>query len=117
MQNNSQLKTVASLFRKLGYWETLNALVHDETHGHGTIASITNLQGNIAPEILHTSLQQLFLRHPMLRGTLKKDADGYVVALNANFSDIPIRIITTPNNKNPRGKPRGIKRGAIAPFQ
>lgn len=77
--------------RKLGYWETLNALVHDELQSHGNLVLLATINGVASEHDLNKLLRGLFLRHPALRAVLNKDEDGYyAMSLTALFEDIPV---------------------------
>jgi NRPS condensation-like uncharacterized protein len=79
--------------RKLGFWETGAALLHDQAHGAGTIFSSTTIQGKIDPALLQEALLLMFQRHPLLRATLARETSGFFFVLNGDFASIPIRSI------------------------
>lgn len=88
-----KLPSVEGEGRRLGYWETLNALVH-EVHGHGTLACLMSVAGLVDPEHLRLAMEVLFIRHPLLRSILRTDADGfYIVAPAADFANIDLKVI------------------------
>ncbi len=84
--------TVTGNTRKLGYWETMNAQVH-ELHGHGTIATLVKVTDRIQPEHLEKVVLAIFAKHPLLRCTLKKDQQGYYhLTTNADFANIELEV-------------------------
>lgn len=99
ISKNRELKIAEGNVRRLGYWETLNALVH-EIHGHGTIATLTKVNKRIDPQNLLKAMHAVFTKHPLLRGTLNRDKEGfYTVTTNAFFNNIDYSVIEA-NDEN-----------------
>ena len=71
--------------RKLGYWETLNALVHDHTEGHGNLTCVVRLRMPLALENTRQTLQLLFRRHPLLRATIQAPMVGPEDTTDASY--------------------------------
>lgn len=79
--------------RKLGFWETGQALLHDDAHGAGTIFVATYLRGKVDHVLLRESLHLMFQKHPLLRSTIHRTHKGYFFNLGADFHNIPIHFI------------------------
>ena len=50
--------------RKLGYWETIQALKHDYFHGTGIAVSVNGIKGQIDHNILKKILHRLYQNIP-----------------------------------------------------
>lgn len=81
--------------RPLGYWETLNAVVHDKLSGHGNAACIAELEENICEDKLKQACKILFDSEPLLRSTYILDADHYALSCNAEFDNIEISLASS----------------------
>lgn len=79
--------------RKLGFWESGQALLHDDAAGAGTIFMAAYIHGKVDHVLLRESLHLMFQRHPLLRATLHRTHEGYFFNLSADFHSIPIHFI------------------------
>lgn len=85
--------------RKLGFWESVLCILHDELYGTGIIFNAMHIKGRIDLALLKKALQTLFNKHPLLRATIEKRSDGYYFKLNAEFKKIPIQTIERKNGQ------------------
>ena len=81
--------------RDMGSLEQLADLFHDEAGGSTSVGVLVKVNRLIKFDIFKSAWAVLFNRHPMLRATIRKDADQKCFEFNAHFSDIPIARLTT----------------------
>ncbi len=79
--------------RKLGFWETGAALLHEEASGAGTLFASAHIRGKIDPALLKEALYLLFERHPLLRATIQEEGEELYFRLNADFASIPVLFL------------------------
>lgn len=79
--------------RRLGFFESLAVLSHDELCGTGNICTTAHIQGKIDQQVLLKALQLSYNRHPLLRATIKKKPEAYYFELNSPFSNVPVRFV------------------------
>lgn len=76
--------------RQLGYWETFNALVHDELHGHGNIVAQASIDGVITEQALHEALENIYAQQAILQCLLIQENESYWLCEKTAFNNIPI---------------------------
>lgn len=77
--------------RKLGNWETLHALVHDEAQGHGIITSCARISAHLDPELIKRTFHHLTLRHPLLSAVISDEDEQFFFIKNTSFK-LPITV-------------------------
>lgn len=86
--------------RKLGFWETGTALLHDHAGGTGILFALANIKGNVDPALLREALYLMHQKHPLLRATIQKDGNRPFFELNAPFEEIPFQQINRKGEKH-----------------
>lgn len=84
--------------RKLGYWESLHARIHERANGHGVIAAVVRISGTLQPKILIQALELIHYRHPLLQSCITSFLRQYYFVPKVDFAIIPVAIVDKHND-------------------
>lgn len=83
--------------RKLSFWETLFAEMHEKLDGHNTIVGYVSFELKSDKELRDVEfknvIEKLYQRHPILRATIIGTQKDYLVSLNGDFKKILIIVV------------------------
>lgn len=79
--------------RKLGAWEQLHAMIHDQADGHGIIVCSISVFNDLNPVLIKQALHLIYQKHPLLRSQLANNEAQHQLSFSTPFNQIPFSVV------------------------